>query len=324
MGVVSSNGGKVKWISAGGGSDGELPLGNDPNVLIPRFGWVRDGTALGDGAESRAGPPRHLFHRCEERQVTAHDERDQRCLDRHASEIDFALLPSGDRYLWTSWRDGHNHIYLYQFDKQNPLTGEAKLVAQLTHGDWEVESIDGIDEAQGMVYFTANEGDWRQANIYAVGLDGKNFHRVSKEDGAHAANFDPAKTKYYVDTYSALDHAAQAVALHDRGRLHCVLAAAQRRSITTCLRPSRWSSRPPTAQRKLLGTMLLPEGGPMMANGKAPLIVNPYGGPGAQTVRDAWGGDSSLFDRFSRARDSPCCTSTIAAWQTAARPSPCR
>ena len=43
LGVVSSNGGKVKWISAGGGNDGDLPLGNDPNVLVPRFGWVRDG-----------------------------------------------------------------------------------------------------------------------------------------------------------------------------------------------------------------------------------------------------------------------------------------
>ncbi len=56
IGVVPSGGGKVKWISAGGGKDGDLPLGNDPNVLIPRFGWVRDGIAVGDGAESRAGP----------------------------------------------------------------------------------------------------------------------------------------------------------------------------------------------------------------------------------------------------------------------------
>ena len=62
--------------------------------------------------------------------------------------VDVELLSSGDRFLWTSWRDGHNHIYLYQFDKQNPLAGEAKQVAQLTHGDWEVESIDGVDESQ--------------------------------------------------------------------------------------------------------------------------------------------------------------------------------
>ena len=35
-----------------------------------------------------------------------------------------------------------------------------------------------------------------------------------------------------------------------------------------------------------------------MANRKAPLILNPYGGPGAQSVRDAWGGGSFLFDQI--------------------------
>ena len=41
-------------------------------------------------------------------------------IDMHP-EVDFKLLNSGETYLWTSWRDGHNHIYLYRFDKQNPL-----------------------------------------------------------------------------------------------------------------------------------------------------------------------------------------------------------
>ena len=48
----------------------------------------------------------------------------------------------------------------------------------------------------------------------------------------------------------------------------------------------------------LLGTLLLPESGPMMANGKVPLILNPYGGPGAQSVRDTWGGATFLFDQI--------------------------
>ena len=78
-------------------------------------------------------------------------------IDMHP-EVDFELLSSGDRFLWRSWRDGHDHIYLYQFDKQNPLAGEAKQVAQLTHGDWEVESIDAVDEAAGLVYFTGQRG----------------------------------------------------------------------------------------------------------------------------------------------------------------------
>ena len=43
----------------------------------------------------------------------------------------------------------------------------------------------------------------------------------------------------------------------------------------------------------------------MMANGKAPLILNPYGGPGAQNVRDAWGADRLLRPDPGARRDSP-------------------
>ena len=111
-------------------------------------------------------------------------------IDMHP-EVDFLMLESGDGYLWTSWRDGHNHIYLYRFDKQKPLSAPAKMEAQLTQGDWEVESIDAIDAQQGVVYFSANEGDWRQRNEYAVGLNGQNFHRISKQNGSHMVDFDP-------------------------------------------------------------------------------------------------------------------------------------
>ena len=38
-------------------------------------------------------------------------------------------------FLLTSWRDGHNHIYLYGFDGANPLAAEASLVKQLTGGN---------------------------------------------------------------------------------------------------------------------------------------------------------------------------------------------
>ena len=297
IGVVSSNGGKVKWISAGSARDGDLPLGNDPNVLIPRFGWVRDGLLW-------AMSLNRLQNRVDIYFVDVQSGRSKRIqtettdawIDMHP-EVDFELLSSGDRFLWNSWRDGHNHIYLYKFDKQKPLDGEAKLVAQLTHGDWEVESIDGIDEGQGLVYFTANEGDWRQANVYAVGLDGKNFHRVSKENGTHAANFGPAQTKSYVDNYSALTTPPSLSLCTTDG--NCT-AFWQSRSVAgfNLTPPKAVEFKAADGVTPLLATLLLPDGGPMTANGKAPVIVNPYGGPGAQDVRDAWAGASYLFDQI--------------------------
>jgi dipeptidyl-peptidase 4 len=297
IGVVASNGGKVRWISAGGGKEGDLPLGNDPNVLIPRFGWVRDGL-LWAMALNRLQTRLDIYF------IDVQSGRSRRVLtettdvwiDMHP-EVDFALLSSGDRFLWTSWRDGHYHVYLYQFDKQNPLAGEAKQVVQLTHGDWEVESINAVDESQGVVYFTANEGDWRQANVFSVGLDGQNFHRVSKEDGTHAAHFGPVKSKSYVDTYSALmTPPRMSLCTTDGG---CT-AFWQPRSVESynLIAPKTVEFTAADGKTKLLGNLLLPEGGPMMSSGKVPLILNPYGGPAVQRARDEWGGATFLFDEI--------------------------
>jgi hypothetical protein len=52
-------------------------------------------------------------------------------------------------------------------------------------------SINEVDESQGLVYFSANEGAWRQANVYAVGLtgristacQGKRYHNVWAGEG---------------------------------------------------------------------------------------------------------------------------------------------
>jgi dipeptidyl-peptidase 4 len=297
LGVVPSNGGKVKWLSAGGGKDGDLPLGNDGNVLVPRFGWVRDGL-LWAMALNRLQDRLDIYfvdvQSGKSRRVLT--ETSEAWIDMHP-EVDFELLSSGDRFLWTSWRDGHYHIYLYQFDKKDPLAAEAKLVAQLTHGEWEVESINGIDESHGLVYFTANEGDWRQANVFSVGMDGKNVHRISRENGTHAVNFGPNTSRRYVDNYSALTTPPRLSLCTTDGACTTFW---QSRSIEgyNLLPPKAVEFKAADGTTTLLGTLLLPEGGPMVANSKAPLIVNPYGGPGVQRVRDEWGNDRYLFDQI--------------------------
>lgn len=296
LAVVNSSGGKIKWLSAGGGHAGDLPLGNDASIFIPRFGWVRPGL-LWAMALNRLQNRLDLYFIDTQsgKSKLMMTESSDAWIDMHP-EVDLLFLASGDRYLWTSWRDGYNHIYLYEFNKQDPLGSPAKDVMQLTRGEWEVESIEGVDEKQGTVYFVANQGDWRQANVYAVGLDGKNFHRVSKENGTHGATFDPKNAKYYVDEYSSLTTPPRMSLCTVEGSCTPIW---QSRSVETynLLTPKPVEFTSADGKTKLLGVIVLPSGGPMMANGKAPLIVNPYGGPGAQTVRDAWG-TIGLFDQI--------------------------
>ena len=60
--------------------------------------------------------------------------------------VEVKFLKSSGQFLWPSWRDGNMHIYLYSFDKQNPMGADAKLERQLTKGDFEVLGIEGVDE----------------------------------------------------------------------------------------------------------------------------------------------------------------------------------
>lgn len=296
LGVVSTGGsGKTKWIGVKT-ENGSLPLGNDPNVLIPRFGWVRDGL-LWAMVLNRVQDRLDLYF------VDVNNGKSQLMMtetsdawiDMHP-EVDFMLLDSGDGYLWTSWRDGHNHIYLYRFDKKDPLNAPAKMEAQLTHGDWEVESIDAFDAKQSIVYFSANEGDWRQRNEYTVGLNGQNFHRITRQDGTHIVDFDPKNTAHYVDEFSALTIAPTSSVCSIAGDCNTFWKA---RGIDQyqLIPPKFVDFKAADGTTTLQGVIVLPTGGPMMANGKVPLILSPYGGPGVQSVLDAWWG-RDLFDEI--------------------------
>ncbi len=296
LGVINAGGGKIKWLTAGGGKDGSLKLGDDPNVLIPRFGWV-NANVIWAMALNRVQDRMDLYFvdvKNGKSQLMM-TERSDAWIDMHP-EMDFLLLNSGDRYLWTSWRDGHNHIYLYQFDKQNPLSGPAKLVAQLTKGDWEVESINGVDDAANLVYFNANKDDWRQSNVFAVGLDGQNLQRISKQDGSHEPDFDPKNAKYYVDFYSSMLK-RPVLSLCSVGGSCNEIWRSKSTEDFGLLTPKFVDFKAADGTTTLQGVILLPTGGPMMKDGKAPLILNPYGGPGVQTIRDGWG-EMGLFDQL--------------------------
>ncbi|HXL22593.1 MAG TPA: DPP IV N-terminal domain-containing protein, partial [Candidatus Dormibacteraeota bacterium] len=106
---------------------------------------------------------------------------------------DLRFLKDGKRFLWTSERSGYRHLYLYDL--------EGKQIAQLTKGNWEVTSLDAVDEAKGVAYFTATEKTPLERHVYKVGLDGSGFARVTQEDGTHGANFS-GSGGYFVDTFS--------------------------------------------------------------------------------------------------------------------------
>ena len=130
--------------------------------------------------------------------------------------LEVRFLKSSGQFLWPSWRDGNMHLYLYSFDKQNPMAADAKLERQLTNGDFEVLGIEGVDEAAGTVFFSANKDDPRQVHIFSVQLDGSGFKALTTEEGMHIGNFSD-DGKHYPHTSFGPQRSPSVCAVH-RGR----------------------------------------------------------------------------------------------------------
>ena len=86
----------------------------------------------------------------------------------------FRPLESGQGgFIWASERSGFRHLYLH--DEQGDL------VRPLTSGEWMVDDIAGVDEADGLVYFAATRDGPTECHLYAVSLAGGEPRRITSE-----------------------------------------------------------------------------------------------------------------------------------------------
>lgn len=281
VGVVKVAGGSVRWAP--------LPIPKEwgKDYYIPRFGWVKDRIVWAQ-VLNRAQNELHIYF------IDLASGKTQLMLKETSEDWvevsdDFRILKSGSRFLWSNWRDGFTHLYLYSFDKGNPLLTPARLERQLTKGEFETFGVKGVDEANAQVYLIANANDLRQRQLYRVKLDGTEpMQRVSQPDGTHTANFDET-ARHYVDTYS--NQMFPAVTNLCTVGASCTPIWEPRSVAGYHLLAPKFVEFRAEDGTALYATLLIPPN----AAGKVPLILSPYGGPGAQAVRDAWNSTDILF-----------------------------
>jgi dipeptidyl aminopeptidase/acylaminoacyl peptidase len=106
------------------------------------------------------------------------------------------LIDGGKRFIFSSERDGWEHLYLYNID--------GTLVRRLTSGTFPVMQVLTVDLKGGWVYFTAHaEPQLYDTHVYRVSLEGTGFKRLTEGEGTHAAVFSPSKA-FFLDSHSSL------------------------------------------------------------------------------------------------------------------------
>lgn len=191
-------------------------------------------------------------------------------------------------FIWTSEKDGYNHIYHY--DK----TG--KLKKQITKGAWDVTNYYGFDEKNGMIYYQSVENGSINRDVYVVKLDGTNKKRLSTKIGTNNATFSP-NYQYFINSYSSAKNAPK-YTLHETksGKEIKVIASNEKleEKLVAYNLPSKEFFEITTEKGHKLNTwMIKPKD--FDPNKKYPVFMFQYSGPGSQQVDNAWNGNDDYW-----------------------------
>ena len=204
------------------------------------------------------------------------------------NQKELQFLDGGKKFVVSSERDGHTHLYLYSID--------GKLLNAVTHGDWSVRGPSGfygaplgsawVDEAGGWIYFTALEKSPVERHLYRIHPDGTGMERLTKEDGQHRITMSPDR-RSYADVHSAHD-TLPSLSVHDASGARRAVVVSPRADIVAPFQfqPASLFTIPAADGFALPARIVKPRG--FDASKKYPAIVYIYGGPGAPTVNDSW------------------------------------
>lgn len=190
-------------------------------------------------------------------------------------------LSDGKRIIWSSERDNYNHLYLYDRATGKPLN-------QITKGEWYVRGVQHVDEANEVIYFSANgmkKGeDPYLIHYYKINFDGSNLVELTPEEGMHQCWYS-SDYKYLVDVYSKVDQAPIAV-LRDAkdGKIRMQLDKADISALLAngWKAPEVFSAKGRDGKTDMWGVIYRPSN--FDPSKKYPVIEYIYSGPGDQYV----------------------------------------
>jgi len=274
----------------------ELDLGTDTDIYLPRVDWFPDSRGIAVQRQSRDQKTLELmrFDALSGRGRVLLTERNEHWVPLHR---ELTFLRNSPQFIWASSRDGFQHLYLYGND--------GNLVRQLTSGEYMVvgespePAIRAVDERARRVYFIANRPSPAERQMFWVSLDAPGGPRqVSTGPGWHSVAMS-RDASVWVDTFSDANTPRSATLRTTGGK---VLAKLLANDLDSTHPYARYLDEHVRAE---FGTIAAADGQAMhykllkprdlIAGKRYPVLVDVYGGPGAQRVSNAWG---SLFHQY--------------------------
>ena len=203
-------------------------------------------------------------------------EKDKYYIDIH-DNLTFLLE---DNFIWTSEKDGFNHIYIKDFEGYE---------TQITKGNWEVTSFHGVDSDKMKIFYTSTEDGSINRSLFVQDLEGGEKTRLTTKNGTNSTSFSKG-LKYYMNSVSTAN-SAPIYTLHtaDGKQLKTL---EDNTDFNTKMEEFNLSEKEfftvKTEDAELNAWMIKPPN--FDKNKEYPLFMFVYGGPGSQQVKNSFGG----------------------------------
>jgi dipeptidyl-peptidase 4 len=275
LGLAAAAGGPASWVDLSAYSD----------FLVVNVGWSPGGSLVFQVqdreqtwldlnlADPASGKPRRVLR-----------ETTRAWVNENGNPV---WLKDGT-FLWFSERGGFKHLYRYRVD--------GTQVQQITSGRWDIRTLYGVDEAARTIYFSSGARRHIDTDIFRIGLDGSGLTRISRTEGTHSANFNPAFTRY-VDRWSDVTTPAQ-VRLHaaDGSELRVISANRVQALADFQLSTPEFVEVKARDGFTMDGMIIRPPN--FDPSRRYPVYQLTYAGPTAASVRNQWGGSAYLFHQM--------------------------
>ena len=171
VGVVDISSAKTTWI--------DVP-GDNVQHYIPRMEWTTNSNDIILEQLNRAQTDSRIFVGNVSNGTTRviHEEKSETWIDGKArwnggNPVGWDWLKDGKSFIWVSEKDGWKHVYR--------ITSEGKETL-ITKGNYDVITLNCIDEANGFVYFTASPDNATRAYLHPGNVERKFRKRLTPTD----------------------------------------------------------------------------------------------------------------------------------------------
>ncbi|QCK13349.1 S9 family peptidase [Mangrovivirga cuniculi] len=272
IGVINIDSGSKEWM--------KVPMNDD---YIPRIYWTADDSKLAIVHLNRKQNHLKLFMsdiKSGDSKVIFEEKSDAwiDVFDFFAGIDHLFFFPEDvEEFFWISDRDGFSHIYRYDYD--------GELINQVTDGNWEVVYVYEVNPKSKTIYYSSTEESPLERHLYSIKFNGKKKTKMTTEPGRHKIDFSPS-SEMYLDYYSNVNTPRQVI-LKDVKKNNTIKHFVDNKEVKEYVENHIYADKELFSFTTEDGTQLdgyIIKPIDFDENEKYPLVLNIYGGPGAQSV----------------------------------------